>query len=180
MIMMDNVLMCPYVFRSSDAVLCGAVSECVVPGMLRAQFSSRNKLVSLELVYDAMGFMQQLERSSGNEGAAQIVPGSLEMALTASSTEARVITLAKAPFRIVNVNDVWTQATGYTQMEVEGKPYASLLDGEATLPPPSDSGRPPYDLEEVSKGRSACMTNIHYDRFGNDFIEFVCSYPLTK
>lgn len=180
MIMMDSVLMCPFVFRSSDAVLCGAVAECVVPGMLRAQFSGRNKLVSLEMVYDAMGFMQQLERCSGNEGAAQIVPGSLEMALTPSSTEARVITLAKTPYLIVNVNDVWTQATGYTQMEVEGKPYASLLDGEATLAASCDSGRPPYDLEEVAKGRPACMTNIHYDKFGNDFIEFVCSYPLTK
>ena len=181
MIMMDNVAMCPFVFRSSDAVLCGALAECVMPGMLRAQFSSRNKLQSLEMVYDSMGFMQQLERANGNEGAAQIVPGSLEMALTPSSTEARVITMAVSPFLIVNVNDLWTQTTGYTQMDVEGKPYLSLLDGEATLKPACDmSGKPYYDLDEVANGRSACMANIHYDKFGKDFIEFVCSYPLTK
>ncbi|GKY96884.1 hypothetical protein MPSEU_000647500 [Mayamaea pseudoterrestris] len=181
MIMMDSVLMCPFVMRSSDAVLCGALAECVMPGMLRAHFSPRNKLLSLELVYDSMGFMQQLERANGNEGAAQIVPGSLEMALTPSSAEARVITLAKSPFLIVNVNDLWTQTTGYTQMEVEGKPYLSLLDGEATLKPACDkSGKPLYDLEEVAKGRSACIANIHYDKHGKDYIEYVCSYPLTN
>jgi hypothetical protein len=182
MIMMDDILMCPFVFRSSNAVLCGALSETILHGMLRANFSPRNKLASLEMVYDSMGFMQQLERSNGNEGAAQIVPNSLEMALAPSSTEARVITLAKSPFLIVNVNDLWTQTTGYTQMEVEGKPYLSLLDGEATVAAAAceRSSRPPYNLEEVAKGRSACMTNIHYDKAGKDFVEFVCSYPLVK
>lgn len=181
MISMDDILMCPFTFRSQDAVMCGALAECVMPGMLRAHFSERNKLKSLELVYDAMGFMQQLERASGNEGTAQIIPGSLEMALAPSSTEARVITLAKAPFRIVNVNEVWTRITGYTQMEVEGEEYLKLLAGENTVQQACERpGKPSYDLEEVSKGRAACMTNIHYDKSGNDFIEFVCSYPLTK
>jgi len=181
MILLDDILMCPFTFRSQDAVLCGALAECVMPGMLRAHFSTRNKLNSLEFVYDAMGFMQQLERASGNEGTAQIVPGSLEMALAPSTSEARVITLAKSPFLIVNVNDVWTQTTGYTQMEVEGKEYLPLLEGEGTVRAASERpGKPLYKLDEVAQGRPACMTNIHYDKNGNDFIEFVCSYPLTK
>jgi hypothetical protein len=181
MILMDDVLMCPFVFRTQEAVACGAFAECVMPGMLRAHFSSRNKLLSLELVYDAMGFMQQLERASGNEGSAQIVPGSLEMALTPSSNEARVITLAQPPYLIVNVNDVWTRTTGYTQMEVEGKEYESLLEGEGSVPEAKERrGKPPHQLEAVAKGRSACSTNIHYDKGGRDFIEFVCSFPLTN
>jgi hypothetical protein len=181
MILTEDIIMCPFIFRSQDAVLRGALAECVMPGMLRAQFSSRNKLVSMEIVYDAMGFMQQLERASGNEGTAHIVPGSLEMALAPSKTEARVITLNEAPFLIVNVNDVWTRTTGYTQMEVEGKEYLSLLEGEGTVPEayvrPS---KPPHKLEDVAKGRCACSTNIHYDKEGRDFVEFVCSYPLTN
>lgn len=181
MILMENILMCPFTFRSQDAVLCGALAECVMPGMLRANFSERNKLTSLELVYDAMGFMQQLERASGNEGSAQIVPGSLELALAPTSADARVITTARPPYLIVNVNEVWTHLTGYTQMEVEGREYCSLLDGEGTVPQAYERpGRPRYDLEEIASGRPACMTNIHYDKHGNDFIVFVCSYPLTK
>jgi hypothetical protein len=180
-ILMEDVLMCPFMFRSQDAVNCGSVSECVMPGMLRAQFTSRNKLHSLELVYDAMGIMQQLARASGQEGSAQIVPGSVEMALTPTATEARVITMAQPPYLIMNVNEVWTRITGYTQMDVEGKEYLTLLEGEGTVADAKKRrGRPPHLLDEVTKGRPACSTNIHYDKNGVDFIEFVCSYPLTN
>jgi hypothetical protein len=79
MVMTDDVLMCPFTFRSLDAVWCGALAECVMPGMLRACFSANNRLKSVEMIFDAMGFCQQLEHASGNEGMAQIIPNSLEM-----------------------------------------------------------------------------------------------------
>lgn len=181
MILMDEILMCPFIFRSQDAVLCGALAECTMPGMLRTHFSSRNKLKSVEMVYDAMGFMQQLERASGNEGSAHIIPGSLEMALSPNTTDALIITLAESPFLIVNVNELWTRMTGYTQMEVEGREYLSLVEGEGTVPEAGDRpGKPKHRLEDVAKGHCACSTNIHYDKQGRDFIEFVCSYPLTN
>ena len=152
-----------------------------MPGMMRATFSTHNKLVNMEMIYDAMGFMQQLERASGNEGTAQIVAGSLEMALDPNAKEARVITLAKPPYLIVNVNEMWTRITGYTQMEVEGVEYLSLLQGEGTVPEAMERpGKPVHKLEEVAKGRPACSTNIHYDINGRDFMEFVASYPLTN
>ena len=79
MVMTDDVLMCPFTFRSMDAVWCGALAECVMPGMLRACFSANNKLKSVEMIFDAMGFCQQLEHASGNLGMAQIIPNCLEM-----------------------------------------------------------------------------------------------------
>ncbi|CAB9524220.1 expressed unknown protein [Seminavis robusta] len=181
MILMEDVLMCPFIFRSQDAVVCGALAECVMPGMFRAHFSARNKLLSVEMVYDAMGFMQQLERASGSERTAQIIPGSLEMALSPTSTEARVITLAEPPFLIVNVNEVWTRLTKYTQMEVEGRELLALLEGEKTLPEASDRpGKPRHKFEDVAKALCASSTNIHYDKDGREFVDFVCSYPLTN
>ena len=45
MILMEDTLMCPFVFRSHNAVLCGALSECVMPGMLRAHFSTNFKVL---------------------------------------------------------------------------------------------------------------------------------------
>lgn len=180
-ILMDDVLMCPFVFRSIDAISCGALSECVMPGMLRAHFSARNKLKSVELVYDAMGLMQQLERASGNDGVAQIIPTSIEMALGPTTSEARVITMANAPFKIVNVNEAWTKITGYSQMEAEGRGYHDLLDGEGTIAEARHRPKKPsHVLEEVAMGLPACSTNIHYDKDGRDFIEFVASYPLTN
>lgn len=180
MILTEDVLMCPFIFRSQDAVMCGALAECIMPGMLRAHFSARNKLLSVEMVYDAMGFMQQLERASGSEGNAQIVPGSLEMALAPNSSEARVITMAAAPYSIVSVNEAWTRMTKYTQMEVEGRDL-SMLHGTKTDPEACvRAGKPPHRLVDVAQGRCACSTNIHYDKEGREFVDFVCSYPLTK
>lgn len=176
MILMDDILMCPFVFRTHDAVLCGALAECVMPGMLRATFTQRNKLKSLEMTYDAMGFMQQLERASGSEMSAQIIPGSLEMALSPSAPEPHAITLAKPPFQIVSINEPWTKLTKYTQVEVEGMELFKALEGEVTDDHPSA----PYDLEEVCKGNASCATRLHFDKEGEQFVDFICSYPLTK
>lgn len=181
MIMIDDVMMCPFVFRTKNAVLCGALADCVMPGMLRAQFSKRNKLLNMELIFDAMGFMQQLDGANGGEVTAQVVPGSLEMALMHSPHEARVITEANPPFCVLHVNEAWTRLTQYTQLEVEGKPLLSLLEGDDTE---CNSGKrpekPTHSLNEVARGRAACSTNIHYGRLRTPFVDFMCSYPLTK
>mmetsp|Transcript_6211 Transcript_6211/g.15403 ORF Transcript_6211/g.15403 Transcript_6211/m.15403 type:complete len:352 (+) Transcript_6211:384-1439(+) len=179
MILMNDVIMCPFVFRTQDAVLCGALSECVMPGMLRGEFSSRNKLLGLEMVYDSMGLMQQLERCSGSELMAQIIPGSLEMALTPVPYECRVITLAEPPYLIINVNEAWTKLTKYTQVDVEGAELFNILDS-ASNRIGSQASNPPYNLTEVSEGRCKCTTRFHYDKDGRDFIDFMCSYPLTN
>lgn len=180
LILMEDILMCPFIFRTQDAVLCGALAECVMPGMLRAHFSPTNKLESLEMIYDSMGFMQQLERASGNEMTAQIIPGSLEMALSPTAMEARVITLAEKPFRIVNVNEAWTKLTKYTQMEVEGVELFKLLDSEVSEGDSGDMSNPPYDLDDISNGRCTCATRLHFDKEGREFVDFIASYPLTK
>lgn len=177
MILMEDIIMCPFVFRTQGAVASGALAECVTPGMLRAHFSSRNKLMSMEMIYDSMGYMQQLERASGSETMAQIIPGSLEMALSPTSNECRVITLAASPFRIVNVNEAWTKLTKYTQMEAEGVELFTLLDSPGAEGQPSS---PPYDMEEVTKGRCKCTTRFHCDKDGREFVDFIASYPLTK
>ena len=180
MLLTEENLMCPFVFRTQGAVLSGALSECVMPGMLRCSFSQRNKLISVEIVYDAMGFMQQLQRACGSDNVVQVVPGSLEMALAPNSHEARVITLAKYPFLIVSVNEAWTRATKYTQMEVEGSSL-NVLNGPRTNPDAGmRAGKPMHKFEEVAKGNCACSSNIHYDKEGRAFVAFVSTYPLTK
>lgn len=180
MLLTEDVLMCPYIFRTQDAVLCGALAECIVPGMLRAEFSETNKLAKLEMVYDAMGFMQQLERSSGNEGKAHIIPNSLETSLQINCDESRVITTAKSPYLIVSVNELWTRTTKYTQMEAEMQEL-SILNGKRTRK--NDwrrPGKPIHDLKMIAQGQPATCTNIYYDKFGRDFIACVSSYPVAK
>jgi hypothetical protein len=180
MILMNDVIMTPFVFRTQDAVLCGALSECVIHGMLRGEFSSRNKLVSLEMIYDSMGLMQQLERCSGSELMAQIIPGSLEMALSPVPYECRVITLAEPPYLIINVNEAWSKLTKYTQLDAEGAELFTILDCASRGGSGSQSSNPPHNLQEVSEGRCKCSTRFHYDKDDREFVDFMCSYPLTK
>jgi hypothetical protein len=102
------------------------------------------------------------------------------MALSPNTHEARVITMASAPYLIVSVNEAWTRTTKYTQMEVEGRDL-TILNGTKTDPEAAvRPGKPPHHLADVAQGRCACSTNIHYDKDGRDFVDYVCSYPLTK
>jgi hypothetical protein len=149
--------------------------------MIRANFSKNNKLASMEMIYDAMGFMQQLDGANGGQVTAQVIPGSLEMALMSAPNEARIITEARPPFSVVHVNEAWTRVTKFTQMESEGLPLLELLEGEQTDPSANIlPGKPKHTMEEVAKGRSSCSTNLHYDKNGNTYVNFMCSYPLTK
>ncbi len=180
MLMTENVLMCPFIFRTQDAVQCGALAECIMPGMLRAVFSGRNKLTQIEMVYDAMGFMQQLERASGNEGNPHIVPNSLGTSLQPNADEARVITSAVPPYLIVSVNDLWTRTTKYTQMESEGQEL-SILHGKRTDPAAfKRRGKPSYDSKLIAQGQPACCTNIFYDKFGREFMAYFQAYPIAR
>lgn len=188
MIVLEDVLMCPFVFRTNNAVLCGALADCVIPGMLRANFSKSNKLLSMELVFDAMGFMQQLNCANGEERKAQAIPNSQETAILPCRDEARVITEAHSPYSIVHVNESWTRLTKYSQVDAEGIPLLTLLQKESASPAGLESNqnattssrRLSHCLEEVQRGRPACSTSVHYNKNGKPFVDFMTSYPLTK
>ena len=188
MIVLEDVLMCPFVFRTNNAVLCGALADCVIPGMLRANFSKNNKLLSMELVFDAMGFMQQLDCANGEERRAQAIPNSQETAILPCPDEARVITEAHPPYSIVHVNESWTRLTKYSQVDAEGIPLLTLLQKESVSPTGFESNqnatttsrRLSHCLEEVQRGRPACSTSVHYNKNGKPFVDFMTSYPLTK
>lgn len=187
MILIEDVMMCPYVFRSSHAVECGALAEVVVPGMLRVQFSNNNKLLSMELVFDAMGFMQQLDGANGGNITAQVIPGSLEMALMHCNHEARVITKATSPYNILHVNEAWTKLTQHTQVEVEGKALLPLLEGSETpanlegeMMVTTNAGKKSTLLDDAANGRTRVSTCVHYSKSGKPFVDFMCTYPLTK
>ncbi|KAG7352050.1 hypothetical protein IV203_008098 [Nitzschia inconspicua] len=184
MIMVEDVMMCPYVFRTSHAVECGSLAEVIVPGMLRVQFSPNNKLLSMEMVFDAMGFMQQLDSANGGNITAQVIPGNLEMALMHCSHEARVITQATPPYSILHVNEVWTGLTEYSQVEVEGKALLPILEGSNMTDSLEEGmmnlGKSSSLLRDAAKGRPSFSTSVHHRKTGKPFVDFMCTYPLTN
>ena len=103
------------------------------------------------------------------------------MALMHTPHEARAVTEAKAPYSVVHVNEAWTKLTKYTQIEAEGQELWSLLQGENTVAETrTRPGKPAHILDEVAQGLCACSSNLHYNKNGRPYIDFMCSYPLTK
>jgi hypothetical protein len=62
-------------------------------------------------------------------------------------------------------------------MEVEGMELFKALEGDTVEDQPPNG---PYDLNEVCEGKPNCATRFHYDKDGEQFVDFICSYPLTK
>ena len=54
-------VMCRFSLRTEGGEMVGALYGCVQHGMLQAHFNRENKLVAAEMVFDVMGFMQQLQ-----------------------------------------------------------------------------------------------------------------------
>jgi hypothetical protein len=82
----------------------------------------------------------------------------------------------------LHVNEEWARVTQRSQLEVEGQPLLPILEG-ADLDACS-GGEIPHQylhlLENVANGRPSCSTSIHYKKIGKAFVDFMCSYPLTK
>ena len=54
-------VMCSFSLRTEGSEQVGALHGCVQHGMLQAHFSVGNKIVAIELMFDVIGFMQQLQ-----------------------------------------------------------------------------------------------------------------------
>ena len=61
MIASGDLIMCKYVMTIEGHQKVGSVTGCVQHGMLQCKFNKQNKIISAELSYDVMGFMQQLQ-----------------------------------------------------------------------------------------------------------------------
>jgi hypothetical protein len=126
MLAAGDLIMCRYVLRTEGFDTAGALSPCVQHGMLQCRFNKQNKMVGAEMMFDVMGFMQQLQRASGISPENSIVPNTLDMALQ-PSREARAIIKSEPPFAIMHINEPWTALSGLSQAEAEGKPLSDSL-----------------------------------------------------
>ncbi|CAM9208875.1 unnamed protein product, partial [Ectocarpus fasciculatus] len=68
-----NALMCQWLMKTDNATECGALCDVFSHGMLRAHFSPDNRIKRLEIVFDVMSLMQQLQRAVG-QGELRMVP----------------------------------------------------------------------------------------------------------
>jgi hypothetical protein len=131
MLSAGDLVLCRYIMRTEGFDVAGATSVCVQHGMMQCRFNKQNKMVSAEMMFDVMGFMQQLQRASAISPESSIVPNTIDMALQ-PSREARAIIKAEPPFAMMHVNEPWTNLSGLRQSDVEGRPLSDVLRLHAT------------------------------------------------
>lgn len=61
MLAAGDLVMCRYIMRTEDFEKVGALCSCVQHGIMQCRFNKQNKMISAEMMFDVMGFMQQLQ-----------------------------------------------------------------------------------------------------------------------
>eukprot|EP00903_Cladosiphon_okamuranus_P017558 g16172.t1 len=123
-----NVLMCQWLMKTDNAVECGAQCEVFSHGMLRAYFSPDTRIKRLEIVFDVMSFMQQLQRAVGR-GEFRMVPNTVAVAMQPSQ-QARLVLSADPPYGITYTNEAWTALMGHSAEQAKMFPF-TLMNGPA-------------------------------------------------
>ena len=80
------------------------------------------------------------------------------------------------------MNEKWCQITKYSQVESERKELMTLLNGNMRVDFDTlkRTGKPDYDFNKISRGQASCSTNLYCNKYGQDFVAFMSSYPLTE
>ena len=111
MLSAGDLVMCRYLMKTEGHEVVGAASPVVQHGMVQCRFNKQNKMFSAEMVFDVMGFMQQLQRASLTSPENSITPNTIDMALQ-PSREARAVIKAEPPFALMHVNEAWMEMAG--------------------------------------------------------------------
>ena len=56
-----DLVMCRYSMKVEGLERVGGLSACVQTGMMMCRFDRNNKIYSMEIMFDVMGYMQQLQ-----------------------------------------------------------------------------------------------------------------------
>lgn len=166
-----NHIMARWVMTTTDAVRHGAKMEVSKQGMMICRFNSAHKIVGLEIMFDVMAFMLQLKQATASEGF-PVVPNTVQ---TCQRTFDRpmVVTMADPPYTIIQVNDLWTNMTGYKSDEVVGKLSCSVLQSVDT-----DTTAVEVMMNEIRLKRSASAVLINKSKSGEIFTNSLVVYPL--
>lgn len=84
-----------------------------------------------------------------------------------------VITEARAPFRIVDVNHAWEDLCGFSYVEAKGKTLGELLQG-----PETDKANATALIYKVMQGEEAGTTLMNYKKNGDLFRNRIRAGPI--
>ena len=193
-------LMARWTMTTLNAVSLGAACEISKNGMLYAKFSSANKIVALEHMFDVMAFMLQLKSAISNSGPSsnsisdssvsaasnssgfKIIPNTVQTAQRYYDVP-MLLTLAERPYTMVQVNSLWEEMTGYKADGVVGKTNSRVLQPNwqqrTNLPAPFQDPTLSFLMMEVRFKRPATASLINMNANGELFRNVLQVFPLS-
>jgi len=196
-------LMARWTVNTVNAVSLGASCEVSKSGMLYCKFNSRNKIVSMEYMFDVMAFMLQLKSSqagilskrpknqepeedvqsqnnNSSNNTFKIIPNTVQTAQRYYDVP-MILTLAERPYTILQVNTHWETMTGHDADTVVGKCNASILQTssqKSSLTTNTSDPNLSYLMMEVRFKRPATTTLINVNAKGEPFRQVLQVFPL--
>jgi len=199
-------LMARWTMTTLNAVALGASRELTNSCMLCAKFSSANKIVSLDHMFDVMAFMLQLKPKVSYNGGLlsapaptlntgpipdplastvngfQVIPNTVQVAQR-FTTVPMILTSAERPYTIMQVNSLWEEMTGHKADAVVGKTSAQILQPRwLQVPNLNATYQDPalsFLMMEVRLKRPASATLINVNATGDLFRHVLQVFPLS-
>jgi len=198
--------MARWTMTTLNAVALGASRELTNSCMLCAKFSSANKIVSLDHMFDVMAFMLQLKPKVSYNGGLlsapaptlntgpipdplastvngfQVIPNTVQVAQR-FTTVPMILTSAERPYTIMQVNSLWEEMTGHKADAVVGKTSAQILQPRwLQVPNLNATYQDPalsFLMMEVRLKRPASATLINVNATGDLFRHVLQVFPLS-
>jgi PAS domain S-box-containing protein len=101
------------------------------------------------------------------------LPKTFEDAVSREQHRAIVVTEARAPFRVVDVNKEWEGLCGYSYVESKGKTLGELLRG-----PETNTSSATALVNKLMQGEEAGVVLTNYTKSGRKFINRLRAGPL--
>ena len=172
--------------RTTNAARCGARRDVACAGMLRAEFDDGARLARLDLSFDVLAVMRQLQ--GARDGAdLDLVPNTLaaaERAMIADDDDAargrrrgrgrpRLVVSSARPHVIARANAAFSELCGFSAAEAVGRTLR-LIEGPAT-----DAAVVDDLLRDVELRLPSSMIVVNYRRDGTKFINYLRVFPLA-
>ena len=130
------------------------------------------KLRRLSVVFDVMGYMQQLRRVCGGQ-LFQTAPSTLQMAEDPTE-EPRIVFALQAPFRIRSINEAWMMHYGVTVEDCQNR--CMVLERNPLCPLPA---LPPGAAEGGTEAKPPVDSALQYIQFAYECVAKQLSHSLV-
>ena len=152
-----------------------AKREVVKMDILCARCNSVYNIVAINLMFDVMAFMLQFNQIAGVCDFS-VVPNTVQTCFGPFRNKATVMTSAKRPYMIIQVNRQWEEMTGWKAEDVVGKLSCKVLQGSRT-------GQQILDelMSYIRRKRHSSIILINRVRGRENFFgNYMNLYPLSK